>query len=302
MNFCIQYVKQISKAFKNLLPIKALASFLQHRDPDRAAALTYYLVFSFIPMILAVISLLGILGLSQYLLDHLLPFMQRNLTPELFNTLKIPLITFRDFKNQNFAFLVALISMVWSASKYISGFGRALDAIYYGENYRTKNSVLLKLRILVLTIVLLLLLVLSTGFFMVSEKLINFIVTVGNLEFSLPFDILHILRLPVLFLCFVSLVALLYFASPSDFSLKNYRKGRAFFPGASFAIILGVIITIGFINFVEMFQRYNAIYGALAGTIILLFWFWIINCTLLFGAELNHHLDTKRARKRTFKR
>ena len=39
------------------------------------------------------------------------------------------------------------------------------------------------------------------------------------------------------------------------------------------------------------FSNYNATYGALAGVIVFLVWFWITNVALLFGIELDAELE-----------
>ena len=39
------------------------------------------------------------------------------------------------------------------------------------------------------------------------------------------------------------------------------------------------------------FSNYNATYGALAGVIVFLVWFWITNLALLFGIELDAEIE-----------
>jgi membrane protein len=44
--------------------------------------------------------------------------------------------------------------------------------------------------------------------------------------------------------------------------------------------------------------RYGATYGTLAGVVVFLLWLWILNLTLLFGAEFNVQLGRLPARSR----
>ena len=39
------------------------------------------------------------------------------------------------------------------------------------------------------------------------------------------------------------------------------------------------------------FGSYNKTYGALAGVVVFLIWFWLINVSLLFGIELDAEIE-----------
>ena len=55
-----------------------------------------------------------------------------------------------------------------------------------------------------------------------------------------------------------------------------------------------MIASAGFSLYVANFGSYNKTYGALAGFIVLLIWFWISNLALLFGLELNSEIRRNR--------
>ncbi len=297
MKSYLEHAKDIALSAQKSFLGRVLLSFSKNGGTDAAAGLTYYLVFSFVPLILAAVSLLGILGLSQYLLDNLLPVLEQNISAEVFSIVKEPLLTFRDFGGIGITFVIGIISMAWSASNYLSGFGRALDKIQNTKAEDVQNSILVRLRMLVLTLILLILLVVATGFFMMSEQLLVFLESHLDKHIVTLLSYIHLLRAPVILLCFIVVLALLYFATPSDFSLRHRKKGRAFFPGASIALILVIAVVLGFSYFVSNFGKYDAVYGTLAGVIITLLLFWIINCMLLLGAEINHQIDINRGLK-----
>jgi membrane protein len=48
---------------------------------------------------------------------------------------------------------------------------------------------------------------------------------------------------------------------------------------------------------VANFGSYNKTYGALAGVIIFLIWFWLTNLALLFGIELDAEVERTRELK-----
>ena len=57
--------------------------------------------------------------------------------------------------------------------------------------------------------------------------------------------------------------------------------------GAGFATVVWLLATVAFFFYVRNFGSYSATYGALAGVIILLFFFYITAFIFLFGAEIN---------------
>lgn len=270
---------------------RVLARFSKNGDADQAAALSYYLLFSFVPMILALVSLLGIVGWSSYLIDHLLPLIRENLPEQLIPIITEPLLNFSRFGGANITFVIGILTMAWSASKYLAAFGRAMDKIQDTEN--PKPVVAIRVRMVVLTLLLLFFLVAGTGLFLLGDTVTAQIVTFAPRAKGV-IELLILVRLPIIFVILIATLALLYFTTPGDFALRGRQKGRAFFPGAFAAIVLTSFITAGFTAFVTNFGTYDKIYGTIAGIMLLTFWFWLVNCAFLMGAEINQQIDVNR--------
>jgi hypothetical protein len=62
-------------------------------------------------------------------------------------------------------------------------------------------------------------------------------------------------------------------------------------PGAVFATVLWILISLGFKLYLANWGNYNETYGALAGVIILLLWFYLSGLAILVGAELNAEIE-----------
>ena len=56
-----------------------------------------------------------------------------------------------------------------------------------------------------------------------------------------------------------------------------------------------MLASLGFGFYVGNFGNYNKTYGALGGVIVMLLWLWILNMSLLFGAEFD--AETERGRQ-----
>src|SRR5699024_6581073 len=85
-------------------------------------------------------------------------------------------------------------------------------------------------------------------------------------------------------------IALLYRRTPN----VRQRKFRLISWGAACAIIVWVIVSVGFGFYVANFGNYESTYGALAGVVVFLLWLWISNLALLFGAQLDAELERAR--------
>ncbi|MGM0386708.1 MAG: YihY/virulence factor BrkB family protein [Actinomycetota bacterium] len=84
--------------------------------------------------------------------------------------------------------------------------------------------------------------------------------------------------------------ALLYYWTPN----VRQPKFRWISPGAVIAIVIAVVASLGLSLYVANFGNFRGTYGALAGVIIFLFWLWITNLALLFGAEVDAELERGR--------
>jgi len=79
--------------------------------------------------------------------------------------------------------------------------------------------------------------------------------------------------------------ALIYYLFPN-----TSQPFQLITPGAVIAVIVWVLATLTFSWYVANFASYNAVYGSLAGVIVLLLYFFISAAILLLGAELNSEI------------
>ncbi len=83
------------------------------------------------------------------------------------------------------------------------------------------------------------------------------------------------------------MIAVLYYATP-NVRLRGFKWVS---PGAAVAILVAIVASAAFAFYVANFGSYNKTYGALAGVVVFLIWFWLINVALLFGIELDAEIE-----------
>ncbi|MEU6988212.1 YihY/virulence factor BrkB family protein [Streptomyces sp. NPDC046324] len=264
-----------------------LKEFKDDELTDRAAALTYYGILAIFPALLALVSMLSIVGESatREVLDNiqkLAPGPARDVITDAVRQLQ------GNSGLGSVAAFVGLALAVWSASGYIAAFIRASNVVYDMPEGRPVWK-LLPLR-LVLTVTLMILLVASALIVVFTGGLARQAgeaIGVGDTAMM----IWSIAKWPALVLLVTIMIALLYWAAPNT----KGRGLRWITPGSFLALMLWMIASAGFALYVANFGSYNKTYGTLAGVIIFLVWLWITNLATLLGLEFDAELTRQRA-------
>ncbi|MFG2729885.1 YihY/virulence factor BrkB family protein [Streptomyces canus] len=264
-----------------------MKEFKKDELTDRAAALTYYGILALFPALLALISLLGIVGQSatQQVLDNIQKLAPGAARDVLSNAVK------QMQGNAGIGSIMAIVGLVlavWSASGYVAAFIRSANAVYDIPEGRPVWKVL-PVRVGV-TVVLMVLAVISAVIVVFTGGLARQVGTalgVGDTFLT----VWSIAKWPVLVLLVTVMIAILYWATPN----ARVRGFRWITPGSFLALLIWMIASAGFALYVANFASYNKTYGTFAGVIIFLVWLWITNLAILLGLEFDAELHRRRA-------
>ena len=265
---------------------RAVREFREDNLTDWAAALTYYAILSIFPAILALISVLGLMGDSatQTLLDNM-----RQIAPGPAQEIFSDAITNLQ-SNQGAAgllFVVGLALALWSASGYVAGFMRASNDIWDVEEgrpiWKTLPTRLLTTLVLLVMLAAVTIAVTFTG--PLAEQAGKLI----GVESS-AVAVWDIAKWPLILVVVMAMFAILYWAAPN----VKHPKFRWVSPGGVAGVIIWILASVAFALYVANFASYNKTYGALGGVIVFLVWLWITNIAVLLGAELDAELERER--------
>ncbi|MFK4099658.1 YihY/virulence factor BrkB family protein [Streptomyces sp. NPDC019531] len=264
-----------------------LKEFKKDELTDRAAALTYYGILALFPALLALISLLGVVGqsTSQQVLDNIQKLAPGAAQDVLRNAVQ------QMQGNAGIGSVMAIVGLVlavWSASGYVAAFIRAANAVYGIPEGRPVWKVL-PVRVGV-TAVLMVLAVISAVIVVFTGGLARQIGTalgVGDTALT----VWSIAKWPVLVVLVTVMIAILYWATPN----ARVRGFRWITPGSFLALLIWMIASAGFAVYLANFASYNKTYGTFAGVIIFLVWLWITNLAILLGLEFDAELARQRA-------
>jgi membrane protein len=267
---------------------RTVSEYSEDNLTDSAAALTYYAVLSIFPALLALVSIVGLVGDPQTITNAMTDIVSSIGPASAADTFKGPIQGLTESSGAAGILLIAgIASALWTASGYVGAFMRASNVIYEVEEGRSfiklRPLQLLVTLVLVVLLALVLVALVLTG---PVAKQIGSAVGVG----SAAVTVWDIAKWPVLLVVVAFMIALLYYASPN----AKLRGLKSIFPGAALAIVVWLLASAGFAFYVANFGSYNKTYGALGGVIVFLVWLWITNVAILLGAELNAERERSR--------
>src|SRR3954447_22657181 len=265
---------------------RTIREFRDDNLTDWAAALTYYGVLALFPAIIALVSIIGLIGPSatQPLLDNL-----GKLAPGPANDILSGAVkqVAGSRGSAGFAFVLGIVLALWSASGYVGAFARASNAIYEVGEGRPFWK-LRPLQLAVTTIMILLLAACAIAVVVTGPvaKQIGDVVGAGSTAVT-AWDIA---KWPVIALVVITMFSILYYAAPN----VKQPGFKWITVGGVLALVVWLVASALFALYVAKFSSYNKTYGSLGGVVAFLVWLWISNIAVLLGAELNAELERGR--------
>lgn len=279
--------RELTKPSWTYILRKTRREFLYDECVDQAAALTYYSVLALFPSLLAIVSLIGLVGRGPDGVDAMLGVVEDLGQQQLVASVRPVLEQLGQSPASGLTFVVGLLGALWTASAYVGAFGRAMNRVYRVEEGRP----VWKLRpyVLVLTLLFVVLVALVVLTLVLSGPVAVALGDALGLG-SATLTVWSVVKWPFLLAVVAFVVALLYYSTPN---VKQPRF-RWISIGAVVAIAIWALASAGFALYVANFARYESTYGSLGGVIVFLIWLWLTNLALLFGAELDAEIERGR--------
>jgi membrane protein len=265
---------------------RTVKEFRRDNLTDWAAALTYYGVLALFPSLIALMSVVGLLGQST--VNELIANVKA--IPAAGEAKEIIINTIESLSGNKsaslFAFIAGLALALWSAAGYIGAFMRASNAIYETGEGRP----FYKLRPLQMgvTLVMVLLVALSLAAIVVTGPVAERVGEAVGLGSSAA-TIFDIAKWPVIIVIVSLMFSLLYYAAPN----VKQPGFKWITPGGITAVVIWILASAAFALYVKFFPN-NKTYGSFGGVIVFLMWLWISNIAVLLGQEMNAELERQR--------
>lgn len=275
------------RSWKGILK-RTVLEFKDDDCMDSAAALTYYGVLALFPAVVALVSLIGLVGNPEKTTNTLLDLVAKMGPASATQTFAEPIRNLASSGGTaGFAFVFGLLLALFSASGYVGAFSRAANRIYEVEEgrpfYKLRPMQMLITLVCVILIALVALALVVTG---PVARAVGEVIGAGDAAVLAW----NIAKWPVMALVIITIFSILYYATPN----VKQPKFRWFTVGGLVALVIWVLASVAFGLYVSNFSSYDKTYGSLAAVIVFLVWLWISNIAVLFGAEFDAELERGR--------
>lgn len=253
--------------------------FINDDIPTVAAGATFYILLAFFPAVGAFVSLYGLISDIHAASEHL-SYLRGFLPADVLQFVRDEMIriTTTHPSKLSGAFLLSLLISIWSANAGISSLIAGLNISY--EQKETRGFIAVHLVSLAITI--------GALFVVIGAFFLFVAIPILQTRLGLPsFDVLRLFRWPLIFLGTVLMLAAMYYYGPDRKRLAR----RRIMPGAVFASLVWLLVSLGFSWYATDFAHYDRTYGSLATIMGFLMWIWLGLMVILFGAELNRELE-----------
>ncbi|AIY03942.1 MULTISPECIES: YihY/virulence factor BrkB family protein [Arthrobacter] len=282
-----QVLSELKPASWKYVAKRSVAKFSADGGTDMAASLTYYGVLSLFPAVLALVSILGLVGQAEQTTAVMLDLVRQLAGDDVADALSGPVAQLASSRAAGWTFAFGLVTALWSASGYVGAFSRSLNKIYGTDEgrpvWKLRPALLLVTLVAVLVVAVIALMLVISG---PIARVLGDAIGLGGATVT----VWDTAKWPVVGILATLLIAGLYYFTPN----VQQPKFRWVSVGAAVALLAAVLASAGFGLYLANFSKYEKTYGTIAGVIVLLLWLWIINLALLFGAQVDAELERGR--------
>lgn len=246
------------------------------------AQLAYYLMLSFFPFLIFLMTVVGFSHLnSADILDGLRALLPNNV----FGLIDATVVELID--TQNAGLLGASIALtIWSAS---SGFRAVIKGLNKAYNIKDSRSFIKRAFIAIFfTLALVLIIVLTLAMLVFGEVIGKYILSIVPFK-EFVASIWNMSRYIIVILMMIWIFAGIYRYAPA----KKF-PWREVFPGAIVSTLGWIIVSLGFSYYINNIANYSRLYGSVGAVFVLMTWLYITSMILILGAEFNSVLTIRR--------
>ena len=240
-----------------------------------SSQLAYYLVLSFFPFMLFLMTLVGFSDLSSVeILEGLSVILPKKI-------LELTQSTVKEVSDNQYTGLlgISIVLMIWTASSAFKAIIKSVNKSYNLKENRSfiKLSIISMLGILALALIIILALIM-----LVFGNVIGEYIKSADKFYEIIFILWNIFRYVFIFIIMIFIFATIYRLAPA-----KKLTWKEVIPGSIFSTIGWLIVSFGFSFYIDNFNNYSRFYGSLGAVFILMTWLFLISMIIILGVEIN---------------
>jgi len=240
-----------------------------------ASQLAYYLVLSFFPFMLFLMTLVGFSKLSSNdILEGLSVMLPKSI-------LELTQSTIREVFDIQYSGLlgISILLMIWTSSSAFKAVIKSVNKAYNFKENRSfiKLSVISMIGILALASII----ILALAMLVFGNVIGTYLKNTQSL-YKIIIILWNIFRYIFIFIVMMFIFIFIYIFAPA-----KKLTWKEVIPGAIFSTLGWVLVSFGFSFYIDNFSNYSRLYGSLGAVFILMTWLFIISIIFILGVEIN---------------
>ena len=265
------------------ISLKAILNNIKEdRVSEFSAQCAYYIILSFIPFIILLLTLIQYTNIQQeqlfYIISKIVPI----------NMSEIVLGIIREVYSKSLGTIsISLIFTLFSAHKGLYAFMKGLNFVYKGKSDNTKPMIYLRLLSIIQTIIFIILVAIGLVILVFGTSIIATIQDKFGLLKNYTIISKALTEAVYIFIVFIIFLFLYKFMSGHKLTFKSQ------IPGAFFSAISLIIISFVFSNYLNIFKGFSITYGSLTALMLIMMWTYACFYVIFLGAEINKWCNLK---------
>lgn len=266
--------------------ISSIQLILDNMEKDHisqsSAQCAYYVILSFIPFIILLLTLIQYTNIEQQQLFDIIA----RIIPSSMNEMVLGII--REVYSKSVGTVsISLIFTLIAADKGLFALSKGLHVVYNYKDSKRKPMIFLKLISILKTAVFIVLIAIGVVILIFGNTIISTIQeNFGLLEnytviSKLLTELIYIFIVFIVFLCVYKFVP----------GYKITFKSQI--PGAIFSSIALIVISFVFSIYLDIFKGFSTTYGSLTALILIMMWTYTCFYVIFLGAEINKFCNIK---------
>lgn len=239
------------------------------------AQLAYYLILSFFPFLIFLMTIIGFSKLDSMQIIEGLSAILPSSVFELTSTIIVEVV-----ENQYTGLLgVSIILSMWAASSAFRAVTKGINKAYNLKENRSfiKRAIIALVCTFALAFTIIVALVLLVFGNLIGDLLAAYI----------PYNMVIVKLWNLLRYIMVLTIMICIFAGIYRYTPAKRISWREVFPGAIVSTIGWLIVSLGFSFYINNFSNYSRLYGSLGAVFVLMTWLYITSIILILGGEIN---------------
>jgi membrane protein len=265
----------INRIERNIF-VSASYKFVDDEGLEYAGYMAYLNIFSIFPLFIIIIASLTFFGETEigiqavsYMADLIPEYALKVIKPQIISLMSGPSVGVISF---------VFIGALWTTTSTLEGLRKIFNKMYHVK--QPPLFIVSRLLSIAQFLIAMVVLLVTLAAFILLPGIVGYIESVLNI--TIPSIQSYYLNKFYTFIILTAIIAVVYY------SLTNKKlRFISVFPGALMTVLLWFLCGEGLAYYMYNFQNFDIVYGSLAGAIITLLFFYMVNVSLLYGVAFN---------------